>query len=167
MLNKYYFSKLGSSRTFQIKYHLLLSIFCSFCHYPGTWVISPLSEILGGNTNGKHILHLALNLLDLGWVKMQPGFWNCCSFVIPLREEMSFTSVSGCGNIRPKRYISAGRHLDLLALNQNSSSSGCSVLPRRLPVEMVITDVRVKAADRSRMQKLKTSHPQICSNCVI
>lgn len=81
---------------------------------------------------------------------------------------MSFTSVARCGNIQLKRYISTGKHLDLLALNQNSSSSGCSVSPRRLPVEMlVIADVRVKAADRSRMQKPKTSHPQTHSNCVI
>lgn len=81
---------------------------------------------------------------------------------------MSFTSVAKYGNIRLKRYISTGRHLDLLALNQNSSSSGCSVSPQRLPVEMlVIADVRVKAVDRSRMQKLKTSHPQTHSNCVI
>lgn len=167
MLNKCYFSQFGFSRTSQIKCHLLLSFFCSFCYYPGTWVISLLSEILGGNTNGKHILHLALSLFELGWVKMQPGFWDFCSFVIPLRKEMSFTSVAGCGNIRLKRYISAGRQFDLLALNQNSSSSRCSVSPRRLPVEMVIADVRVKAADRSRMQKLKTSYPQIHSNCVI
>lgn len=35
---------------------------------------------------------------------------------------MSFTSVPGCGNIQLKRYISTGKHLDLLAFSQKALS---------------------------------------------
>ena len=40
-------------------------------------------------------VHLALSLLQQGWVKMQHSFWGFCSFVRPWREEMNFPSVAG------------------------------------------------------------------------
>lgn len=101
--------------------------------------------------------------------------WKCSLasgillFSQTLEERDEFDICSGCGNVRLRRRISVGRHLGLLALGQNGFSSGCSVSPWRLLLEMLlITDVRVKAADgRSRLQTLRTSYPQTDSNCLM
>lgn len=96
--------------------------------------LSPVRDIRRERT-GKHIFHGVLclfehsSLFQLGWVKRQLSFWDFCFFVGPQREEMSFTSVTGCGNTRLGS--SCPRKTQAFWLHHNSASQGCTVSPWR------------------------------------